>query len=125
MSRTTDRARRAAPPRGAPISSPRVRPCSPPLTWTFDGPFAVCLTDIEDTLRRAIVQLGDISGVAIAIDLSLPALAARVAAGDVIQPTWSRFLTRLSQRYGLPCPLRIRPRNDTGPLATLVIVYRS
>ena len=125
MSRTEDRARRAAPPRGTPISSPRVPPCSPPLTWTFNGPFAVCLTDIEDTLRRAIVQLGDISGVAIAIDLSLPALAARVAAGDVIQPAWSRFLTRVSQRYGLPCPLRVRPRNDTGPLATLVIVYRS
>ena len=81
MSRTADSARRRAPPRGAPISSRRVPPCSPPLTWTFDGPFAVCLTDIEDTLRRAIVQLGDISDVAIAIDLSLPALAARVAAG--------------------------------------------
>ena len=125
VSRAADRARRAAPPRGAPISSPRVPPCSAPLTWTFDGPFAVCLTDIEDTLRRAIVQLGDIAGVAIALDLSLPALAARVAAGDVIQPAWSRFLTRVSQRYGLPCPLRVRPRNDTGPLATLVIVYRS
>jgi hypothetical protein len=125
VSRTADRTHRRAPPRGAPISSRRVPPCSPPLTWTFDGPFAVCLTDIEDTLRRAIVQLGDISDVAIAIDLSLPALAARVAAGDVIQPAWSRFLTRVSQRYGLPCPLRVRPRNDTGPLATLVIVYRS
>ena len=117
MSRSADRVRRGA--------SPRVPPCSPPLTWTFDGPFAVCLTDVEDTLRRAIVQLGDISGVAIALDLSLPALAARVAAGDVIQPAWSRFLTRVSQRYGLPYPLRVRPRNDTGPLATLVIVYRS
>jgi hypothetical protein len=85
----------------------------------------VCLTDIEDTLRRAIVQLGDLAGVVVAIDLSLPALAARVAAGDVIQPAWNRFLTRVSQRYGLPCPLRVRPRNHTGPLATLVIVYRS
>ena len=25
--------------------------------WTFDGPFATCLADIEDTLRRAIVQV--------------------------------------------------------------------
>jgi hypothetical protein len=117
VSRHADRVRRGA--------SPRAAPCSQPLTWTFDGPFAVCLTDIEDTLRRAIVQLGDLSGVVIALDLSLPALAARVVAGDVIQPAWSRFLTRVSQRYGLPCPLRVWPRNDTGPLATLVIVYRS
>lgn len=96
-----------------------------PLIWTFDGPFAVCLIDVEDTLRRAIVQLGDVSGVAVALDLSLPALAARVAAGDAIQPAWSRFLARLLQRYGLPCPPRVRHRKDAGPLATLVIVYRS
>jgi len=108
--------------RGAPL---RVLPHPPPLVWTFDGPFVVCLTDIDDTLRRAIMQLGSVSGVAIALDLSLPALAARVAAGDAIQPAWSRFLTRVSQRYGLPYPLRIRPRNDAGPLATLAIVYRS
>ena len=117
MSHPAGRVRRGAPPRAV--------PCSPPLVWTFDGPFAVCLTDVEDTLRRAIMQLGNVSGVAIALDLSLPALAARVAAGDVIQPEWSRFLTRVSQRYGLPYPLRIRPRNDAGPLATLAIVYRS
>ena len=98
---------------------------SPPLTWTFDGPFVVCLTDIEDTLRRAIVQLGDVAGIAIALDLSLPALAARVAAGDAIQPAWSRFLDRVAQRYGLPQPLRVRARPRRGPLATLVIVYRS
>ena len=97
---------------------------SPPLTWTFDGPFLVCLTDIEDTLRRAIVQLGDVAGIAIALDLSLPALAARVAAGDAIQPAWNRFLDRVAQRYGLPHPLRVRHRR-AGPLATLVIVYRS
>jgi len=115
LSRAANRVRRSAPP----------PPCSPPLTWTFDGPFAVCLTDIEDTLRRAIVQLGDVSGIAVALDLSLPALAARVAAGDLIQPAWSRFLTRVSQRYGLPYPLRVRPHNDEGPLATLAIVYRS
>ena len=96
-----------------------------PLIWTFDGPFAVCLTDVEDTLRRAIVQLDAVAGVAVALDLSLPALAARVAAGDGIQPAWSAFLARVSQRYGLPSPLRVRHRKDLGPLATLVIVYRS
>ncbi len=105
-------------------AAPRVEPFAP-LIWTFDGPFAVCLTDVEDTLRRVIVQLGDVSGVAVALDLSLPALAARVAAGDGIQPAWSRFLARVSQRYGLPWPLRVRHRKDAGPLATLVIVYRS
>jgi hypothetical protein len=96
-----------------------------PLLWTFDGPFAVCLADIEDTLRRAIVQLGDVAGVVVALDLSLPALAERVAKGDAIQPAWSRFVDGAAQRYGLPHPLRIRHRNQAGPLATLVIVYRS
>ena len=96
-----------------------------PLLWTFDGPFDACLTDVEDTLRRAIVQLGDVAGIAVALDLSLPSLAARIAAGDAIQPAWSRFLDRVSQRYGLPGPLRVRPRHHRGPLATLVIVYRS
>jgi hypothetical protein len=105
-------------------AAPRVQICAP-LIWTFDGPFAVCLTDIEDTLRRAIVQLNDVSGVAVALDLSLPALAARVAGGDRIQPAWSRFVGRVSQRYGLPAPLRVRPGRHAGPLATLVIVYRS
>jgi hypothetical protein len=100
-----------------------VEACTP-LIWTFQGPFALCLADVEDTLRRAIVQLGDVSGVAVALDLSLPALAARVAAGDRIQPAWSRFLARAA-RYGLPSPLRVRHRKDAGPLATLVIVYRS
>jgi hypothetical protein len=116
MSRSTDSLRRSA--------SPRVDPFVP-LIWTFDGPFGVCLADVEDTLRRAIVQLGNVAGLATALDLSLPALAARVAMGDRIQPSWSRFLDRVSQRYGLPSPLRVRHRKDAGPLATLVIVYRS
>ena len=94
-----------------------------PLIWTFGGAFAVCLTDIEDTLRRAIVQLGDVSGIVVALDLSLPTLAARVRAGDAIQPAWRRFLERCT-RYGLPDPLRVRYRSDAGALATLVIVYR-
>ena len=116
MNRPAESLRRGAAPRAEPLA---------PLIWTFDGPFAVCLTDVEDTLRRAIVQLSDVSGVAVALDLSLPALAARVAAGDGIQPAWSRFQARVSQRYGLPSPLRVRHRKDAGPLATLVIVYRS
>lgn len=116
MSRPPERVRRGA--------APHADRCAP-LIWTFNGPFAVCLTDIEDTLRRAIVQLDDVAGVAVALDLSLPALAARVAAGDGIQPTWSAFLARVAQHYGLPCPLRVRHRKDLGPLATLVIVYRS
>ena len=60
--------------------------------WTFDGPFATCLCDMEDTLRRAIVRLGDVSRIVLLIELSLPALRARIAAGDVIQPAWGRFL---------------------------------
>ncbi len=31
-----------------------------PLVWTFDGPFERCLADLEDTLRRAIVMVGDV-----------------------------------------------------------------
>ena len=62
-----------------------------PLVWTFDGPFATCLTDMEDTLRRAIVQVGDVSRIAVLIDLSLPALKPRVDAGDAIQPAWGHF----------------------------------
>ena len=103
----------------------RAAPIRAPLIWTFDGPFTVCLTDIEDTLRRAIVQLDDVSGVAVALDVSLEALAARVAAGDSVQPAWSRFLDRISHRYGLPLPLRVRHCRGPGPLATLIIVYRS
>jgi hypothetical protein len=116
MSPARSRARRAAAAHADPAG---------PLIWTFDGPFATCLGDIEDTLRRAIVQLGEVAGIVVGLDVSLPALAARVAGGDAIQPAWSRFLTRVPQRCGLPSALRVRYRHDTGPLATLVIVYRS
>ena len=34
-----------------------------PLTWAFDGRFPGSLADLEDTLRRAIVQVGDVSRV--------------------------------------------------------------
>jgi hypothetical protein len=95
-----------------------------PLVWTFDGPFELCLADIEDTLRRAIVMVGGMSRVALLIDLSLPALKRRVDAGDTLQPAWGRFLERLA-RYGLPASPRVRHLPGMGPLATLVIAYRN
>ena len=95
-----------------------------PLVWTFDGPFERCLADLEDTLRRAIVMVGGVSRVALLIDLSLPALQKRVAAGDRLQPGWGRFQERLAG-YGLPSPPRVRPLKGAGPLATLVIAYRN
>ena len=59
------------------------------------------------------------------IELSLPALKRRVDAGETIQPAWGQFLERLSERYGLPAPPRVRHVKSAGPLATLVIAYRS
>jgi hypothetical protein len=96
-----------------------------PLVWTFDGQFATCLYDMEDTLRRALVQVGEVSRLAVMIELSLPALRARVEAGDAIQPAWDRFLDAVGSRYGLPAPPRVRHRKTEGPLATLWIAYRS
>jgi hypothetical protein len=95
-----------------------------PLVWTFDGPFERCLADLEDTLRRAIVMVGDVSRVALLIDLSLPALQQRVAAGDALQPAWGRFLEGV-ERYGLPASPRVRHRREAGPVVTLVIGYRN
>jgi hypothetical protein len=94
-----------------------------PLVWTFDGRFETCLLDIEDTLRRAIVLVGDVSRVVLAIDVSLPALQRRLAKGDQLQPAWRQFVGRLD-RYGLPSAPRIRHRPQPGPLATLVVAYR-
>ena len=48
------------------------------------------------------------SSLAVLIELSLPALKRRVDAGDAIQPAWGQFLERLSDRYGLPSPPRVR-----------------
>lgn len=113
-------------------SSPRARgegrgegSVEEPLIWTFDGPFATCLADAEDALRRALVQVGDVASIAVLVELSLPALMHRVREGDAIQPAWGRFLERLSDRYGLPTAPRVRHVRSAGPLATLVIAYRS
>ncbi len=95
-----------------------------PLVWTFDGAFEACLADLEDTLRRAIVMVGDVSRVALLIELSLPALKQRVEAGDTLQPAWGQFLERLA-RYGLPAAPRVHHLRSSGPLATLVIAYRN
>jgi hypothetical protein len=95
-----------------------------PLIWTFDGPFATCLADMEDTFRRAIIQVGDVSRIAVQIDLSLPALKPRVDRGEAIQPAWGDFVDRLTSRYGLPAGPRVRHLKLAGPLATMVIAYR-
>ena len=96
-----------------------------PLTWAFDGSFAVSLADLEDTLRRAIVQVGDVARVLVVIELSLPALKARLTAGDKIQPAWGAFLARVTSGYGLPAPPRLRYHTREAPLFVLVIAYRS
>ena len=96
-----------------------------PLVWSFEGPFATCLADLEDALRRAIVQVGDVSSIAVLIELSLPALKRRVDAGERVQPAWGHFLDRLANRYGLPVPPRVRHVRTAGPLATLVVAYRN
>jgi hypothetical protein len=96
----------------------------PPLVWTFDGPFERCLDDLDDSLRRGLVLIGDVARVAVLIDLSLPALLARVRAGDAVQPAWRRLIDRLGG-YGLPTFPRVRHLRASGPLATLVVAYRS
>jgi len=73
-----------------------------PLVWTFDGPFATCLSDMEDTFRRAIIQVGDVSRIAVQIDLSLPALKPRIDAGEKIQPAWGNSSNAL--RSAMACP---------------------
>jgi hypothetical protein len=93
-----------------------------PLTWSFDGPLERCLAELEDTLRRAVVLVGDVARVAVLIDVSLPALQRRIAAGEALQPAWGRFVERLG-RYGLPTPPQVRHRRRPGPLATLVVAY--
>jgi hypothetical protein len=112
------------------LRSPAVRrptPSAPalpaPLVWTFDGPFERCVGDLEDTLRRALVGIGDVSRIALQIELSLPALRRRTDAGDRLQPAFGRLLARLAG-YGLPYPPRLRRLGTDGPLLTLVVAYR-
>ena len=102
----------------------RRRRAPPPLVWTFDGPFERCLADIEDTLRRAIVRSATCRASPLLIDLSLPALQRRVDAGDALQPAWGRFLERLAALRPAGAAARAPPAR-AGPLATLVIAYRS
>ena len=97
----------------------------PPLVWSFDGPLDRCLADLEDALRRAILLVGDVSRIALLIDLSLPALLQRVRAGDALQPAWGDFVRRVGEDYGLPDLPRVRHLRTPGPLATLVVAYRS
>lgn len=112
-------------PRTPVRARPRDKRVEMPLVWTFDGPFMVCLQDMEDTFRRAIIQVGDVSRILVQIDLSLPALKPRVDAGEAIQPAWGEFVDRLSHGYGLPVAPRVRHLAARGPLATMVIAYRS
>jgi len=114
--------RPAAPPSRRQASASRV---ADPLAWSFDGPLVRCLADVEDTLRRVLVQLGDVGSVAVRIDVSLPALKERVACGDALQPAWRDFMARLARRYGLPVPPRVRATRTAGPLFVLVVAYRS
>ena len=65
---------------------------SAPLVWTFDGRFARCLEDMEDTLRRAIVQVGDVSRIIVAIDQTLITPGALAP----LQRTASEFIGRLT-----------------------------
>jgi hypothetical protein len=99
-------------------------PLPAPLVWTFDGVFEHCLADADDTLRRAIVLVGDVARVALLLDVSLPALSRRVEAGDAVQPGWSRFLSNID-RYGLPAAPSVRHLRGEGPLLTMVVAYRN
>jgi hypothetical protein len=108
------RAARAAPP-----------PVGGPLVWTFDGALASCLADAEDALRRALIQVGDVASIAVMVEISLPALARRVEAGDRVQPAWAGFVERLNSRYGLLRAPRVRYLRTEAPLATLIVAYRS
>ena len=60
-----------------------------------------------------------------ASDRFIHELRRRVDAGEAIQPAWTKFLERVSERYGLPTSPRVRSHAGTGPLATLVVAYRS
>jgi hypothetical protein len=96
-----------------------------PFVWTFDGPIATSLADLEDALRRAIVEVGDVASLAVMIELSLPAFKRRVDRGEALNPAWSSFISCAASRYGLERPVRVRHLRGDGPLATLIVAYRS
>ena len=106
MKRAPRRRRRAA---RAPIGAP--------LIWTFDGPFARCLADIEDTLRRAIVQVGDVSRRRRADRrCRCRRCKRRVDAGRRAATGVGRSSSSASShRYGLPAPPRVRHSRTAGP----------
>ena len=122
MRRSTTRCR--ARRRGEPRRDAR-RALPAPLVWTFDGPFERCLADLDDTLRRALVLVGDVVA-GRAADRPLAAGAAAACRGR--RPRCSRpgaASSNASPRYGLPAEPRVRHLRAAGPLATLVVAYRS
>jgi hypothetical protein len=90
--------------------------------WTFGGPLGAA-SPTSGTRYGGGRADRDAARIALLIDLSLPALKARLDAGDRLQPAWGRFLDRMT-RYGLPAQPRVRHLRSAGPLATLVIAYR-
>lgn len=99
-------------------------PLPAPLHWNFDGPFDRCCAEAEDALRRGVLLLGDVSRVALVLELSLPVLRQRVQRGDAVQPAWSRLLDA-ARRCGLPGEPRVRHLRSEGPLLTLCLAYRN
>ena len=95
--------------------------------WTFDGALADCLADMEDALRRAIVQVGDVV-VDRRPDRALASWRSSVASMPATRssPAWSQFLERMIGPLRTALRHRACARWTTeGPLATLVIAYRS
>ena len=118
------RARASAPERGDGRVAEHAADALPaPLVWTFDGPFERCLDDLEDSLRRAIVLIGDVSRIALLIDLSLPALQQRVRAGDscsrpgVASSSASPATACLPFRACATCARAARSRRSSSPTA--------
>ena len=80
------------------------------------------MTDENAALLADLNEALDELRIALLIELSLPALRARVEAGDAIQPSWTHFLAALTSRYGLPgagnaedsCDRRVDPGRNRG-----------
>jgi hypothetical protein len=79
---------------------------------------------MEDALRRAIVQVGDVSSIVVQIELSLRRSAPRRCRRR--HPAGVGTISgRAFDRYGLPSAARCERWIAKGPLATLVIAYRT